>query len=97
MSFLVAVEVDRFISLSLPVEISVRAGEKSIHRTFGEGPAGSVGQSSYVRRAKLAALLGDDAGRERELREAQRLFTEMGATGHAERVGRALGLSADER
>ncbi len=46
-SFLVAVEVDRFISLSLPVEISVRAGEKSIHRTFGEGPTGSVGQSSY--------------------------------------------------
>ena len=90
MSFLVAVEVDRFISLSLPVEISVRAGEKSIHGTFGEGPAGSVGQSSYVRRAKLAALLGDDAGRERELREAQRLFTEMGAEAHAERVGREL-------
>ncbi len=86
-SFLVAVEVDRFISA---VEISVRAGEKSIHRTFGEGPAGSVGQSSYVRRAKLTALLGDDAGRERELREAQRLYTEMGATGHAERVGREL-------
>ncbi len=91
-SFLVAVEVDRFISLSLPVETSVRAGEKSIHRTFGEGPAGSVGQSSYVRRAKLTALLGDDAGRERELREAHRLYTEMGAVGHAARVGRELGL-----
>ena len=90
MSFLVAVEVDRFISLSLPVEISVRAGEKSIHRTFGEGPAGSVGQSSYVRRAKLAALLGDDAGRERDPREAHRLYTEIGATGHAERVAREL-------
>ncbi len=38
--------------------------------------------------AKLAALLGDDAGREHELREAHRLYTEMGAVGHAERVGR---------
>ncbi len=28
---------------------------------------------------------------ERELREAHRLFTEMGATGHAERVARELG------
>ncbi len=45
----------------------------------------------HERRARLAALLGEDAGRERELREAQRLYTEMGATGHAERVGRELG------
>ncbi len=28
----------------------------------------------------------------RELREAHRLYTEMGAVGHAERVGRELGL-----
>ncbi len=41
-------------------------------------------------RAELAAALGDQASRERELREAHRLFTEMGATGHAERVGREL-------
>ena len=40
--------------------------------------------------AELAALLGDDAGRERELREAYRLFTEMGATGHAKRLAREL-------
>jgi tetratricopeptide (TPR) repeat protein len=40
--------------------------------------------------AELAALLGDDAGREPELREAHRLYTEMGATGHAERVAREL-------
>ncbi len=44
----------------------------------------------HERRAKLAALLGDDAGHERELREAHRLYTEMGATGHAVRVGREL-------
>jgi tetratricopeptide (TPR) repeat protein len=42
--------------------------------------------------AALARLRGDEAGRERELREAHRLFTEMGATGHAERVGREPGL-----
>ncbi len=46
----------------------------------------------HGRRAKLAALLRDDAGRERELREAHRLFGEIGATGHAERLGRELGL-----
>ncbi len=44
----------------------------------------------HERRAQLAALLGDAAGRERELREAHRLYTEMGATGHAERVAREL-------
>ncbi len=44
----------------------------------------------HERRSKLVALLGDDAGREREPRESHRLYTEMGATGHAERVGREL-------
>ncbi len=45
-----------------------------------------------VERAKLARLVGDEAGRERHLREAHRLYTEMGATGHAERVAKELGL-----
>ncbi len=30
------------------------------------------------------------AGRERELREAHRLFTEIGATGHAQRLAQEL-------
>jgi hypothetical protein len=42
-------------------------------------------------RAELARLLGDDTARERELREAHRLFVEMEATGHAERVAAELG------
>jgi ATP/maltotriose-dependent transcriptional regulator MalT len=42
--------------------------------------------------AELANLRGDDATRERELREAHRLFTEMGATGHAARLAKELGL-----
>jgi class 3 adenylate cyclase/tetratricopeptide (TPR) repeat protein len=44
----------------------------------------------HEERAELAQLLGDDATRERELREAHRLYTEMGATGHAERVAGVL-------
>ena len=39
-------------------------------------------------RAELARLNGDDAAHERELRAAHRLFTAIGATGHAERVAR---------
>ena len=39
-------------------------------------------------------VLDNKAEHERELREAHRLFTEIGATGHAERVGRELGLSS---
>ncbi len=46
----------------------------------------------HVARARLAGSGGDDAAEERvnHLREAHRLFTEMGATGHAERVAREL-------
>ena len=46
----------------------------------------------HEERAKLAHLVGDEATRESKLREAHRLYTEMGATGHAERVARELGL-----
>jgi ATP/maltotriose-dependent transcriptional regulator MalT len=41
-------------------------------------------------RAGLARLLGDGDACERELREAHRLYTEMGATGHAERLARTI-------
>ncbi len=44
----------------------------------------------HLERSKLARLAGDEETRERELREAHRLFTEMGATGHAERVAKEL-------
>jgi hypothetical protein len=42
-------------------------------------------------RAELARVEADGSSREHELREALRLYTEMGATGHAERVARELG------
>ena len=35
-------------------------------------------------------VLDNQAEPEQELREAHRLYTEMGAVGHAERVGREL-------
>ena len=44
----------------------------------------------HEQRSALADLAGERAGRERELREAYRLYAEMGATGHAERVAREL-------
>jgi len=45
----------------------------------------------HVERARLAALLADDSGAQWWLREAHRLFTEMGATGHAARLAKELG------
>jgi tetratricopeptide (TPR) repeat protein len=44
-----------------------------------------------VERAELALLRGDEASREHELREAHRLFTEIGAPIRAEQVARELG------
>jgi tetratricopeptide (TPR) repeat protein len=42
-------------------------------------------------RARLARATGDEVAHERELREAHRIYTEMAATGHAERLARELG------
>jgi hypothetical protein len=47
----------------------------------------------YLKRAELARLTGDEAGRERELREAHRLFIEMGAPIRAPEVAKELGLA----
>ena len=43
-------------------------------------------------RAELAGTHGDKGGQDRNLREAHHLFTEMGATGHARRLARMIGL-----
>ncbi len=40
--------------------------------------------------ARWAGPAGDDRSFERELREAHRLYTEIGATGHAERLAQEL-------
>lgn len=39
-----------------------------------------------LERAELAAARGDPVERQRQLAEARRLFTEIGASGHAERL-----------
>jgi hypothetical protein len=49
----------------------------------------------HVERAALAHLLGDEATRQAELREAHRLFAEMGAPTRAEQVSRELGSSVE--
>ena len=49
----------------------------------------------HIARAELARLTGDQAARRRELTQAQRLFTEMGATTRAEQVARELGSSVE--
>ena len=53
----------------------------------------STGARSYepqiqLERARLASLFSDEASHLQWLHEAHRLYTEMGATGHAERVAR---------
>ena len=50
-----------------------------------------------VERAELSGLAGDAAGRLAKLAEARRLFVEMGASGHAERIGKRLDLDAAGR
>jgi hypothetical protein len=56
--------------------------------------SGAKGYEPLVRleRAELARLSGDEATRQRELRAAHRLFTEIGATGHIERLAKGLEL-----
>ena len=48
----------------------------------------------HVERAELHRLTGDTAAATRELAEAHRLFAEMGAMGHAERIAPLLAESA---
>ena len=48
----------------------------------------------HLELAELARQGGDTDGCERELREAHRLFTEIGATGHAERLAGELATPA---
>jgi hypothetical protein len=74
---------------------------REIEATLGETDAWleMSGAKSYepflhVERAELARLSGDEAAREQELREAYRLFTEIGAPIRAAEVAKELGLSA---
>jgi hypothetical protein len=61
-------------ALALAREMGARSEEPLVHVELGE----------------LARLIGDDAGRERELREAHRLFAEIGADRYAAALTREL-------
>src|SRR5262245_17044993 len=56
----------------------------------GETGAARYAPFIHLERAELARRLGDETARQRELREAHRLLTEMGATARAERVAQDL-------
>jgi tetratricopeptide (TPR) repeat protein len=55
-----------------------------------ETEAKSLVPMVHVELAELARKTSDEDRRQRELREAHRLFTEIGATGHAERLAAEL-------
>jgi adenylate cyclase len=69
------------------IEGSLARALELVERTRAVGLEPQV----LVERAHLARLVGDGAAGDRHLREAHRLYTEMGATGHAERVAREQG------
>jgi predicted ATPase/class 3 adenylate cyclase len=66
---------------------ALRRAEELIAETGGRAYQPFV----HEERANLARVVADDAGRDHHLREAHRLYTEMDATGHAERLARELG------
>ncbi len=68
------------------VQSAAEASKEFIERT------GAKGWLPFVHevRAQLARVCGDDATCERERTEAERLWTEMGAPGHIERMDRDL-------
>jgi hypothetical protein len=70
-------------------EIQAELG--TLERLVEDTKAESYRPFIHEERASLASLLGDDAARARELREAHRLFIDMSATGHAERLAKELG------
>jgi hypothetical protein len=66
----------------------LRAAEALITRTEAHAYTPFV----HEERAQLARLAGDAATCQRELHAAHQLFATMGATGHAERLAKELGL-----
>jgi tetratricopeptide (TPR) repeat protein len=73
-----------------PVEAALAQASSLV----GETGAEKYGPFIHLERAELARLLCDEAARQRELREAHRLFTKMGATARAEWVAKGLAARA---
>jgi class 3 adenylate cyclase/tetratricopeptide (TPR) repeat protein len=72
------------------IEAALGTALELAHETGGTGTEPFI----RVELAQLAALVGDGARRRQELREAQRLFTEMGAPVQAAVLERTLGAEA---
>jgi tetratricopeptide (TPR) repeat protein len=69
--------------------------ERTLDRALAlveETNARSIEPQLLEERARLANLLGDAAACERGLRNAQRLYVEIGAGGHAKRLAEEVGL-----
>ena len=68
------------------IEVALSEAQVLVHRTEARSEQPHI----HLARAELADVLGDEAARRREMREAHRLFTAIGATGWAERVAKTL-------
>ncbi len=71
------------------IEEALKRAEALVDETGGE----VMRPALCLYHAELARLRGDEAARTNKLREAHRLYTETGATGHAERLARELATS----
>jgi class 3 adenylate cyclase/tetratricopeptide (TPR) repeat protein len=74
------------VGARVAVESALAETERLVEATGARSRAPFV----HLRRAELARQSGDPAWRERELRRAQQLFTEIGASGHAAATARML-------
>jgi class 3 adenylate cyclase/tetratricopeptide (TPR) repeat protein len=91
-------QVQLRLTLAEVLIVSDAAGERErIESSLAEAAASAEGTGELdlmalvpINRAQLARALGDRAGWERELREALRVYTAIGATGWAERIRQEL-------
>ena len=87
----------RLLQARLAIARDARGERAAIEALLGEATleiaaTGARAAQSEVHevRAELARAIGDEAARNNELRQAQRLYAEMGATGHVEHLARLL-------
>jgi hypothetical protein len=65
---------------------------QTVQAFVDDSGATSLAPQIHEARAQLARLFGNQDEYESKLREARRLYTEMGARGHAQRLAKELGL-----
>lgn len=75
----------------------IESALETASKTLAEMGAKSFEPNVLIRRALLARLSGDEDGCRREISEAHRLLTEMGAMPRAVQLEKELGLASDKR